>query len=208
MTFYTTPFFNYSCMVRIIFCFVFMHSLLLNGISQSTVSPILGVDFTYLLNPNCIYEIQDNFWESKSLILGISTSHNLTKSLKISLLSTYTKKEFQVSTRAIIPVDKLKFNYLRNNILLGFPLSENIDLSVGPSLNLLTNFKYLNKGKTHEELNLTIDYGISSEIGYRWKKYLFNLHYFYGIKRIRDNVGRKFNPIISVGLGIGYEFKI
>ncbi len=179
--------------------------------SQSSISPIVGVDFTALINKNQRgnFNVQDNVFELNSFLWGVSVEHIITPKYSLALTSFYTKKDVEANSIFAIPTVGFKYNVIQNNLSLKYNFKNNQNIGLGGNLNLLRNFEHVyanNNIGNAEFIDRLSHFGFTALYEIEYKNVCLNFYYYQGVTSF-DKTVFNFYPIMAFGLYTGYKFK-
>lgn len=151
-------------------------------------------------------------WESKSLILGLAGTQNLSKKYYLNAKSLFTKNSENAYFRVLVPFTSgIDYCTLFNNVTIKRQLGKLIRAEAGVGLNMYFNIKNdfpQDKEKNGEIIRSRFfDFGLP--VGIEIQKYgiVLNLTYFQGI--IGHNIWKHvaIPPIQNFWIYLGYEIE-
>ena len=178
--------------------------------SQSSISPIIGVDFTALTNKNQrgSLNVQDNVFELNSFLWGASAEHAISPRYSLGLTSFYTKKNVEANSIFSAPVIGFRYNVIQNNLSLKYNFKDSQYIGLGGNLNLLSRFEYVyaNNQGYEEFIDRLRHFGLTASYEVDYNNITFNVYYYQGITSFNE-AELNLHPIKSFGLYIGYKLK-
>ncbi|MCB0661861.1 MAG: hypothetical protein KDC24_03900 [Saprospiraceae bacterium] len=183
---------------------------------QLTVTPVVGLElntFGGRMPKEHFYPLNTSEWESKSLIIGLTGTQNLSKKNYLTIKSLFTKNSENAFFRVQVPFTSgIDYCTLFNNVTIKRQFGKLIRAEAGVGLNMYFNIKNdfpLDKEADGEIIRSRFfDFGLP--LGIEIQKYgiVLNLTYFQGI--IGHNIWKHvvIPPIQNFWIYLGYEIEL
>jgi len=175
-------------------------------LSQTYISPIIGVDLSKINStPRAvIHIISEPFWESESLIFGLSVEQSITSKISINLEPAYTRKKAGGSFRGVVGYEGIIFDDYRITLQTKYRPKNYFQIGFGGNITLVDNFRRFRQERKFEELlSMKRTYSLVSSIGFSCKNINLNFSYFKGFTAIDPFGLNQLRPINSLTATLG-----
>jgi hypothetical protein len=190
-----------------IFLILFLFSASLQA--QSYLSVLTGVDAANIAENISydLFDVRDDPYNNKSLLLGLRYDCTLSKKLFISASSTAAKYSVNTYTLTFTPILKMDFYQVKNSLNLNYSILKNWYAGVGICYSYVPYLKTLNAEKeTYHRIYNKHQISFNIATGFIYKRFLLELNYVKGKKNLYEY--NYFRPIDNLGVHAGFMFKL
>ena len=189
---------------------VFWFVSILNLNAQTYLSPLIGVDYSKIYSPttSTIYEIQQPFSSSASLVLGLEVERDLMPKVSISLESLLSRKKAVGKFRGIVGYEGIEFNTYRVSFGSSYNPNQFFSIGGGGNITLIDRLrKYKGEQKSEIDISMARTYSLFVSSAFHLYNFTLKVTYLHGFTSLEQGL-IKIKPINSVISSIGYRFKI
>jgi hypothetical protein len=192
-------------------CFILSFVLKLEVLSQASIGPVIGWEFSSIINytDNFYLQILDDNFKMQNPLVGVRIDYKLSDFNYLSIIANDSQKMANVTNGNSVPATKMKIDCYKLSVSFRKNINKLI-LSGGLYADLITNgrlsYEHLN-GNYQPSFSGFQEYGLLSTIGFGHREFLFELFCYYGLTKNTDPYDAvEYQQFISIGAHVSYSF--
>jgi hypothetical protein len=154
--------------------------------------------------------VEDHSYASKSMFYAISGEKNISKKFSLNLNLSFTKKEVEISTEALVKICGIRFSSFRSMLSLKLRPNNYWYTGSGFVLHYLSNFRdyniYGNENPFYIETYKK--FGAVIYAGATYKNFFFEPYLIQGFWTFKRSKTVDLRPINSFGVSLGYRIRV